>query len=99
MSKKPGRAGSKSEINDHHPNQNSDSNDVTTPIGKRSVNRSHKGFFKKYNSNRFNTLNSSSGMVNNSMNAGHVRSSINQNKIGHKTRHSIELEKQYKLQK
>ena len=56
-----------------------------------------KSYFKKYNSNKFNTVNASGGIINSSFNSSHAHS----NSITHKnyTRHSIDLEKQYVLQK
>lgn len=79
-----------------------DSNESNTPGVSRSTTKS-KNYFKKYNSNKFNTINAASGFVNQSIqntSQSHVQSTIQSQKgIKHKTRHSIELEKQYVLQK
>ena len=73
---------------------------MNTPGASRSKTRSKQNFFKKHNSNKFATLNTSSGMVSTSMNMGHIKSTINPGAgKSHKTRHSIDLEKQHKLQK
>jgi hypothetical protein len=53
--------------------------------------------FKKYNSNRFNTINASGGFLNSSYTPSHTNSNTNSRK--HTSRHSIDLGKQSLLQK
>lgn len=95
MSKSRFQSSSKSGGRETHPqSRESETENINTPSHSQLESNSKRGHFKKYNSNRFNTVNISGGSVNRSQHPSH--SSI---KSKYQTRHSIDLEKQYLLQK
>lgn len=80
----------------HSPNKESNPSKVNTPSNVIEEANRKSRLFKKYNSNKFNTINASAGIINKSYDPGYSSSS----KIGrhHKGSHSIDLENQMLLQ-
>ena len=81
----------------YSPSRGSEQSSLNTPSNNLSEVSQKSSLFRKYNSNKFNTINASGGIAGKSYNPAHSQSNtINTRK--HTTRHSIDLEKQFLLQ-
>lgn len=79
-----------------HSPKSSENSGVNTPSNAMGDISKKSHLFRKYNSNRFNTLNTSGGILNSSYTPSHNNSNTQSRK--HTTRHSVDLEKQNLLQ-